>query len=327
MASFRRNKAGKWEVQIARKGIRRSGTFGSKAEATKWAHSIEGEILGGKRGAIDKTFGDLLKKYQAEVTPTKGSARIEEQRIGRILTDDIANVGLRELTSTEISRWRDERAKVVAPATVIRDMSVMSAALTVAVKEWKWLDHNPIRDVKWPKAPEGRERRISQDEIDRILFSAGYDYEAKPESIGARMGAAFLFAIETGMRAGEIAGLTMDRVFLEKKYVHLRAIDCKGRVKRDVSLSPEAIRIITQMAVTDGNVFGLTSLQISATFQRAKGYCGIKDMTFHDTRHEAVTRLSKKLGVLQLAEMIGHKNVNQLRTYFNESATDIAEKL
>ena len=50
MASLRKNAAGKWEAQIARKGVRRGKTFDTKAEATKWAHQIEAEILGGKKG-------------------------------------------------------------------------------------------------------------------------------------------------------------------------------------------------------------------------------------------------------------------------------------
>lgn len=327
MASIKRNKAGKWGAQIARNGVRKSGTFETKAGATRWASQVEGEILGGKRGAIDKTFADLLIRYRDEVVPAKAHPHKEEYRINWLVTEDIAKLSIQELDASHVSAWRDKRLKKCAPSTVIREMATMSAAFTVAVKEWKWLDHNHFKDVKWPKAPEGRERRITDDEIERILFSAGYDYEEKPKSVSARTAAAFLFAIETGMRDGELAGLTMDRVNLDKKFAHLRAGDTKGRVKRYVGLSPEAIRIIRQMDVTEGLVFGLTAVQVSATFRRIKSQCMIKDLTFHDTRHEAITRLSKKLDVLELARHVGHKNLNQLLTYYNKSASDIADKL
>lgn len=328
MATYRKTGAGKWEVQIARKGVRRSGTFETKSEATRWAHEIEGEILGGKRGAVDKTLGDLMTRYQAEKVPGKGSPHVEERRIDRMLRDDVVmKMKLRDLKSTHLARWRDERLKKVSNSTVARDMATVSAAITVAIKEWKWLDHSPLKDVAAPKAPPGRDRRISDAEIERLLFALGYDYEDKPETVMQRTGAAMLFAIETGMRDGELAGLTMDRVFLDQRYAHLRKQDTKGRVKRDVPLSKEAMRIVRQMGVTDGLVFGLTARQVSATFQRAKRACMILDVTFHDTRHEAITRLSKKLSVLELARMVGHKDLNQLLTYFNESATDLSKKL
>jgi len=53
----------------------------------------------------------------------------------------------------------------------------------------------------------------------------------------------------------------------------------------------------------------------------------IKDLTFHDTRHEAITRLAKKLDVLDLARMVGHRDIKQLLTYYNKSAKEIASQL
>ena len=327
MASFRKNARGKWEAQVARKGVRKGGTFDTKAEAKAWANQVENEILGGKKGAIDKTLGDLLEKYRTDVVPSKGAADIEDRRIKHILKNDIAKVSLKEFNASHIAKWRDERVKSAAPATVVRDMATMSAAIGRAVKEWKWLDHNPFTDVSWPKPAPGRDRRIADIEIEKILFCAGYQYDEKPESVRARTAAAFLFAIETAMRDGEIATLAMSNVFVDKKYASLRTRDADGYNKRNVPLSPEALRIIKQMDVKEGLLFGLTATQITATFKRLKQACLIEDLTFHDTRHEAVTRLASKLDVLDLARMTGHKNLNQLKTYYNRSATDIAGDL
>ena len=327
MATFRKNGSGKWEAQVARKGVRRGKTFDTKAEAVAWANKTENEILGGKKGAVDKTFGDLMIRYQKEVTPTKGSSHVETKTINRILKDSIANVRLRDLNSSHFAEWRNHRLKSVTGGTVARSMATMSAALNTAVREWKWLDHSPIKEVTKPKQGPARDRRISDDEIEKLMFAAGYDYEDKPRSVTARTGAAFLFAIETGMRAGELATLTIDRVNFEARTAHIRAQDSKSGFKRDVPLSPEAIRIIKQMDAKEGLVFGLTSVQISRAFIVIKDACRIKGMTFHDTRHEAITRLSKKLSVIELSRTVGHRNLNQLLTYYNMSARDLAEKL
>ncbi|WP_282433170.1 tyrosine-type recombinase/integrase [Massilia oculi] len=66
---------------------------------------------------------------------------------------------------------------------------------------------------------------------------------------------------------------------------------------------------------------------LDALFRKAKKAAGIEGLTFHDTRHEAITRLAQKLDVLDLARMVGHTNINQLRTYYNPTAEDIASRL
>jgi integrase len=53
----------------------------------------------------------------------------------------------------------------------------------------------------------------------------------------------------------------------------------------------------------------------------------IDDLHFHDFRHEAITRLSKRLHVLALARAVGHRDLRMLQVYYNESASDLAEKL
>jgi hypothetical protein len=46
----------------------------------------------------------------------------------------------------------------------------------------------------------------------------------------------------------------------------------------------------------------------------------IDDATFHDSRHNATTRLAKKFQVLDLARAIGHNDLKKLMVYYNESA-------
>jgi integrase len=50
-------------------------------------------------------------------------------------------------------------------------------------------------------------------------------------------------------------------------------------------------------------------------------------LTFHDTRHEAITRLAAKLNVLDLARMVGHRDIKQLQVYYNAPAEEIAMRL
>lgn len=61
--------------------------------------------------------------------------------------------------------------------------------------------------------------------------------------------------------------------------------------------------------------------------QQAKARCLIDDLTFHDTRHEAITKLAKKLQVLDLARMVGHRDLRMLQIYYNKTAADMADRL
>lgn len=295
--------------------------------AQAWAAQTETEIATGKAGGIpNKTFADLLTKYAEEVSPTKRGERWERLRIGVTLRDPVAAVHLRDFDSRAVAGWRDRRLTQVSAASVHREWNLLSNACTIAVREWKWLRENPMREVKRPAEPEARDRLATDDEIERLLFALGYDHDAPPVTVTARVGAVMLFAIETAMRAGEIAGLTWANMKLEQRYCKIEGGKTSA-AKRDVPLSAEAIRIIEQMPKGVATVFNVTTAQIDALFRKAKGKALIEDLHFHDTRHLAITRLSRKLDVLALARMVGHRDLRQLMIYYNASAEDMADRL
>lgn len=325
MASFRK-RGTSWEAFVARKGIRKSGTFDTKAEAVAWATKVEAEILAGKRGEVpDKPFAALLERYRDEVSATKRGEKWERTRIGLLLRDDLARVRLSELNASHFAAWRDRRLRAVSAASVRREWTLLHHAVNVAVKEWRWLPENPLADVRRPAPPRSRDRRLSDDEIERLLFALGYDYDTPPATATARVGAALLFAVETAMRAGEIVGLTWDRVDLEGRFLRLALT--KNGTAREVPLSAEALRLLRQLPRADGPAFGLSGDLLDALFRKAKARAMIEDLHFHDTRHEAITRLAKKLDVMDLARMVGIRDLRILMVYYNATATEIAGRL
>lgn len=198
----------------------------------------------------------------------------------------------------------------------------MSLVLTRARNEWGLLNHNPMQGLLWPKDCPPRDRRPTAGEIDALRVSAGEDLTHAT----ARAFHAWLFAIEMGMRAGEIAGLTAEHVDIERRVAHLPMT--KNGTARDVPLSSEAVRLLRELP--DGlepGVMGLTSDQISSLFRKVRDRSGVADLTFHDSRHEAITRLARKLNVLELARMVGHKDIRMLQRYYNATAEEIALRL
>ena len=325
MASVRK-RGKKWVAEVYKAGVRKSKSFDTKGQASAWAAQFEAEVSATKRGdAPDKTFGDLLSRYADEVSVKKRGERWERIRITAFLTEPIANVRLSDLRSADFTEWRDARLKKVSASTVSREMALLSHACLIAVKEWNWLRESPMTHVSRPKSPPPRDRLISTDEIERILLAAGYDYDKAPESKTARVAAVFLFAIETAMRAGEIIDLEWNDIDLEKRVARLTRT--KNGTNRNVPLSTEATRILNQLPRESALAFNLNSASLDALFRKLKDRVLIEDLHFHDTRHEAITRLAKKLPVLDLARMTGHKDLRMLMIYYNEPAEEIAKRL
>lgn len=126
------------------------------------------------------------------------------------------------------------------------------------------------------------------------------------------------------MRAGEICNLQQADLNLEGRVARLTRT--KNGHPRDVPLSSEAIRLIE--ALPHGNpVFGLSSRSLDVLWRKVRDRAQVEDLTFHDSRHAAVTRLAGKLDVLALAKMVGHRDLRQLQTYYSETASEIAKRL
>jgi integrase len=301
-----------------------SATHPTKAAAQAWATQIEADIIAGKTGGIpNKTFGDLLQRFQNEVSTGRKGEQWERVRIGMLMRDPLADVRLGDLDERSIAEWRDRRLKSVSAASVRREWNLLSAACTIAVKEWKWLKSHPMRNVRRPPSSPPRDRIFSDDEIERMVLCFGDDLK----SISGRVGAAFLFAIETGMRCGEICNLTWERIDLTRRVARV-AVGKTLAASREVPLSGAAIEILNKLrAAGTPGVFGLNTTQIDAIFRKVRANALVDGVHFHDTRATAITRLAKKLDILALARMVGHKDLKMLQVYYRESAEEIAKRL
>lgn len=326
MATFIKRPSG-WRAQVRRGSVSRSASFRTKAEAVAWAAKVEAEAIAGKHGQIPNVpFSTLLQKAIDELAPSKRSSDKEVMRIKRFLPLPLAKVALPELGPEHFAQWRDKRLQEVSVGTVLREWGCLSAICTVAVKEWRWLTSNPMSQVKRPQEPKARTRRVSDDEIMRLMMALGYNYEAAPRTATARVGAAFLFAIETAMRAGEICALQWDLVDFERRVAHLPMT--KNGFPRDVPLSKEAVRILDQLPREGGACFQLKPANLDALFRKAKARALIEELHFHDSRREALTRLAAKVDVMTLAKISGHRDLRILQnTYYAPDMADIVGKL
>jgi integrase len=329
-------RAGSWRVQIHVKGVRDGGTFPTKAEAAAWAAKRETEIREDKATGIQrgKTVDDAFRRYEKEVSVHKPGHRWEALRLNAIGRAEIGGTAIKDMKLQDVSSellgcWRDHRLTVdkVSGSTINRELNLLSHVFATAAKEWKWIASSPTTDVRRPKESQPRDKLYTDDEIARLCLALGFDLGGLEiaESVSQRVAVAFLFAIETAMRAGEICALMPQDV----AGVVATLNRTKNGTKRRVPLSPRAVQLIELLPLpAEGDtVFGVSSASVDALFRKAKKRAVIEDGTFHDSRHTAITRLAKKLDVLDLARMVGHKDLRQLQVYYNETAEAMASRL
>lgn len=325
MANVIKTKSGKFKFAVTVNYKVHTRTFATKAEGYVWEENLKA----GKGQIPNMSLAVLLEKYRDEVTPTKSGCLQETIRINRFLKDrDFVGINLKDMTTHHFDKWKMARLKQVSNLSVLRELAILNPIFNHAKKTWKYLTENPLDDLSKPSKPPPRDRLISQDEINRLCHCLGYAKNAPLRTVMSRVGAGFMFAIETALRDKEICQLAWKDINGNV----LKVIDSKTPTGiREVPLSKRAIEIIEQCrGVDDRLVFNIKTSQRDALFRKAKHMAGITktdNLHFHDSRHEAITRLASKLDVLELARCVGHKNLNELLVYYNAKASDLAKKL
>lgn len=319
MATVRKN--GKnWQALIRRTGFPPlSKSFPLKSHAWEWATKTERELLAGRYSLSKHTVSEALTRYAKEVSSKKRGHRWEVLRITAFQRHRIASKPIALLTEDDLARWRDERLRAVQGSTVRREMNLWDGVFETARKEWRWIERNPIKDVRKPPNPRSRRRGVTDAEIQKLAPH----FEAP---LMSEVFACFRLGVETAMRAGEMTGLERDQIDLKTSVAHL--IKTKNGDERDVPLSPEAVRIIEKL-LTDGRrkLFNVSNVSRDVLFRKGRKRAGVEGLTFHDSRSEGISRLSKKMEVLELARSVGHRDPKSLMHYYRADAAAIARRL
>ena len=290
----------------------------TRREVAQQAQAREAELSG--KSLPSKTLSEAFAKYADTISPEHRGERWELLRLKALARFDMASKQVAKIGAEDIIAWRDARLKSVSKATVLREMNLLRSVFEACRKEWRWIRENPMKDVTRPRQPPSRKRRVSQDEIDALVSLSGLKEVPQTQTQMAVM--AFLFAIETAMRSGEILGLTWDCVHPR----HVVLPKTKNGDSREVPLSPKARLLLAALRGFE-KPFDIANGTRDALFRKLVKQAGIVNLHFHDARSEAIYRLSKKLGIMDLARVIGHRDLKSLMIYYNESADALADRL
>ena len=341
MAYLRKVKNG-WRAEVERAGQRVSATRPTKAEAQSWAVAEEAAILAGSRGEYPrKTLADAVERYRREVTGRKAKrspavARADNLRFDAWLRDfpELASKVFHEITTDDLAKWRDKRLLAVSESSVLREAQQFRPIWGLAIDEWGWAGKSPWTRMRMPRKGHARRRSTMWPEVRRLVRSAGYTTLLSPQSPQQQAVWAYMVALHTSLRSGEILRMSRTTVDLQARVYHLpKHKTDRTAGERYVPFTRRAARLLRRLAAAAAaegrdEYFTISDQRRDVLWRKVRDRVMIEGLHFHDSRAAALTWLSKRYDVMTLAKISGHADINELfRTYYRESEREIAARL
>jgi integrase len=304
-----------------------TASFERLTDARLWAQHTETAIREGRYAttaeAQKHTVSDLVERYISDVLPRKPKIHNEYACQLKWWQAQIGDVLLSDLTPSLISEQRDllsekvtNRKTIISNARVNRYMATLSTTITTAVKEWEWMEDNPLRKVSKLKEPRGRVRYLSDEERERLLTACR-------ESHNPNLYLTVILAMSTGGRQAEIWGLRWKCVDLKNGFITFE--ETKNDEPRSVPLTGHALELMMERSkvprvdtdlVFHSRVDRHKHFDFRRPFQMALKAAQIEDFRWHDLRHCAASYLVMAgVDMRTVAEILGHKTLQMTQRY------------
>lgn len=316
-----------FRVKVRLKGFPvQTATFERLTDARKWAQQTEAAIREGRHfkttEAKRHTLTETIERYIKSILPNKPKS--EKAQLGQLewWRDNIGQFTLADITPALIGEHRDKLAQGITPrnvlrtpATVNRYLSALSHVFTIAVKEWGWIEENPLLKVSKMKEPRGRVRFLSDEERERLL-------SACKQSESPYLYIVVVLALSTGARRMEILGAKWKDVDLNRGVITLH--ETKNGDRRVLPLVGRALELMkghakVRQLATELVFPGLDlkkPMDIRTPWETALKRAEITDFRFHDLRHSAASYLAMNgASLAEIAEVLGHKTLQMVKRY------------
>jgi integrase len=275
------------------------------------------------------TLAELVEAFQAEYLPDMAP---ETQRTfrwfcARILQDFGGALPLERITPVFLRSWKRHLSQKLKPGTANQYMTRLGILLNAAHKDLKWIEVNPLADVRKPRPDPGRTRFLTDDE--RVCLLA-----ACRKSQNHLLFPIVVVALCTGGRKSEVRKLQWSAVDLDNRLV--RFLLAKGRKSRSVPLVGEAYDLLQELHQSRRPavpwVFpgpsGMRPRDINSSWYTALRRAGLEDFRFHDLRHTAASYLAMSGATLKdIADILGHAHLHTTARYTHLTQSHTASVL
>jgi integrase len=316
------------QIRIVRNGAtlhRENRTFDRRQAALAWLDKRERELA--QPGALERTKEETITlsmaidRYISE--SEKAMGRTKAQVLRTIQGMKIAEMPISEITSADIVAML--RGIDAQPSTRGNYLSHLSTIFALARSSWGYdVDHQVAKDAAMAAKRLGitskskhRSRRPTLDELDQLIDHFIDRQTRRPAMIP--MDRIIVFALFSARRQEEITRIRWSDLDIPHSRIMVRDMKNPGeKLGNDVwcDLPEPALKLILSMPRTEREIFPYSTDAISANFTRACALLGIEDLTFHDLRHEAASRLFEMgLNIPHVAAVTGHRSWSSLKRY------------
>jgi len=304
-----------WGIDYFANGRRRRELVGpNKALAEKALNKklvliAENKFLDIKRESKLK-FKDLSTKYiELYLKPNRPTWWKSEKHNIRHLNAFFGEKYLYEIKPLDVEKFRQVRLQVVSKSSINKNVGCLRAMFNKAI-EWQLFEgRNPASGVKFYKLDNKRLRYLEKEEIRRLLSNCEGHLRDIVE-----------FAINTGMRKGEIFNLKWHDVDWNNGLIHL--LKTKNSEKREVPINDAVKDILARVKKDPNSAYVFSSFNskpfndIKKSFYTALKKSGIENFRFHDLRHTFASQLVMAgVDLLTVKELLGHKGIEMTLRY------------
>ena len=264
-------------------------------------------------------FDELAELYlSVHSRPTKKSFKRDEVSLRAILRAEredgrpfFRGRDIRAISTLDVEEFKAARRKEIKEASVNRELALLKALFGKAIK-WKKLSENPATEVRKFKEFD-RIRPLTFEEAKRLLDSASPSLRPL-----------LVFALNSGLRRGEIFSLKWKDVDLMNGQIEVRAENSKSGKKRFVEINDTIAELLVRHPGRPGTsdfIFpnqktGARLIDIKRSFKTACRRAGLEDVRFHDLRHTFATWYLEAGGdLVSLQELLGHSSILMTRKY------------
>lgn len=257
---------------------------------------------------------EVLKYVEATFAPkTLETYRLSFQAFLRIHGDEM----IHRITTQHVDRFKARRLSEVSPASVNIQLRTLRAAFNLACG-WGMLEDNPFAAVKQVTVPQKLPTYFTPEQLQSLL-SQIHDHWLRDVVV---------FAVNTGMRQGEILNLTWNQVLPERRVVLVQSrqdFRTKAGKARVVPMNGIVESLLTERRQGTGDeehVFTFNGRMIrrdtlTHKFKKAVRFAGLPErLCFHSLRHTFASYLAQAgVSLYHIAALLGHSDVKTTRIY------------
>jgi integrase len=312
-----KRKAWGFTAQINGKQVRRYKAEWTQDDAEAELAKALLEIEPAKSKGPGITLAQAADRYLA-TKARKRTVEADRRQLDLLKAEFGAETALAEITASRISEYKSKRLAAVrkfgngeaaverrlTAAAVNRPLALLRHLLRLAHEEWEAIDEVPR--IRLEKEPQGRLRWLTQEEIMRLLGAAA-------KSRNKELRAAVVVALNTGLRLGELIGLTWERVDLSRGVIRLEMT--KNGRRREVPMNDASYGALVGLRPKgSGRVF--KTRYIKTAYNNAVEAAQLDDVTFHTLRHTfASWAVMRGVTLKELQELLGHSSLAMTMRY------------